>query len=201
MLLHRPAASGSAGLDKKRKETYHQAGCAGPVRHRCIVNGEEYPCNPFRSSGGSQVWPSFLPPLPTPRSSFANVWLLIRTLPFGPKFRARSMPRSGLHPDTSRRDDFFNGQSDTIQFVALEESPQPDTVNVQFSIYVFNEGGGLATAAFDPIQPNPALRRTGLASVTVVKGDSLDHFAVSLEKDTIPTSPSQFTTFHQRGFP
>jgi len=89
------------------------------------------------------------------------------------------------HPDTARRDDFFNGQSDTIRFVALEESPQPDTVEVQFYIYVFNEGGALATAAFDPIQPNPTLRRTGLASVTVIKGDSLDHFAVSLEKDTI----------------
>lgn len=90
-----------------------------------------------------------------------------------------------LNPDTARRDDFFNGQSDTIQFVALEQSPQPDTVEVQFYIYVFNEGGGVATAAFDPIQPNPALRRTGLASITVVKGDSLDHFAVGLEKDTV----------------
>jgi hypothetical protein len=90
-----------------------------------------------------------------------------------------------LHPDTARRNDFFNGQSDTIHFVALEESPQPDTVEVQFYIYVFNEGGGIATAAFDPIQPNPTLRRTGLASVTVLKGDSLDHFTVGLEKDTI----------------
>lgn len=89
------------------------------------------------------------------------------------------------HQDTARRDDFFNGQSDTIRFVALEESPQPDTAEVQFYIYVFNEGGGIATAAFDPIQPNPALRSTGLASVTVLKGDSLDHFAVSLEQDTI----------------
>ncbi|GJQ22126.1 MAG: hypothetical protein HBSIN02_24810 [Bacteroidia bacterium] len=95
-----------------------------------------------------------------------------------------------LHPDTSRRDDFFNGQSDTIQFVALEESPQPDTVRVQFYIYVFNEGGGIATAAFDPIQPNPALRRTGLASVTVVKGNSVDHFDVTVVPDTIAQTDS-----------
>jgi len=77
-----------------------------------------------------------------------------------------------LHLDTARRDDFFSGQSDTIRFVALEESPQPDTVEVQFYIYVFNEGGGIATATFDPIQPNPTLRRTGLASLIVVKETS-----------------------------
>ncbi|MBI2619316.1 MAG: penicillin-insensitive murein endopeptidase [Ignavibacteriales bacterium] len=97
-----------------------------------------------------------------------------------------------LYPDTSLRNDSFNGQSGRIQFVALEESPQPDTVEVQFYVYVYEEGTPAATAsssagvlAFDPIPPNPTLRRTGLATATVVKGDSLDHFQLELEKDTI----------------
>ncbi|MEX2116292.1 MAG: hypothetical protein WEB37_05345 [Bacteroidota bacterium] len=85
-------------------------------------------------------------------------------------------------PDTSLRNDQISGQFSSIQFAALEESAQPDSVEVKFYVYVFDEGTATppATASssasisgFDPILPNPALRRTGLITVKVTKQTNL----------------------------
>ncbi|MEX0601770.1 MAG: hypothetical protein WD295_00420, partial [Bacteroidota bacterium] len=76
-----------------------------------------------------------------------------------------------LLPDTSLRRDTFDGESSMVRFVALEESPQPDTVEVVVYVSVGYEGtpgllpAGDGTVAssllgIGTIPPNPSLRRT-----------------------------------------